>query len=255
MPITRAIARIQLLIDLSAAVRLLSASIQIKKGTRLIHSSTGNPATVTISQETSMVIAVPSGATANITGTYALATLTAYSNLRQSISTTVTSSPTQPGQPVVTAAVVIFAGGVAWYLAGVAGAVGDEAAILTPPDEAGGHPDDSQCPNAKPTCSDCGGINSICILPSAGCTCEDSKPETCPQQKPNCDAETCKGDENNKCTVENKGCGCVQAGPTCPDATEAMFCSQCGGEGSDVSKCSDGAPCCVGVGDVPQYIN
>jgi hypothetical protein len=140
---------------------------------------------------------------------------------------------------------VIFAGGVAWYLAGV---VGGEAAILTTPNEAGGHPDDAQCPNPKSKCSECGGVNGICVLSNGGCTCEDSE-ATCPQEKPDCDAETCQGSENNQCTVENKGCDCERTRPSCPDPTEALFCSQCGGEDSDMSKCSDGAPCCTGVGD------
>lgn len=206
---------------------------------------------MTTQPQTSVVTAAPTDASTTVTGTYALATLTAFTNLRQSITTTVTMSPTQSDQPAATAAVVIFAGGVAWYLASVIG----EAAILNgPPDEAGGHPDDARCPTPKTKCADCGGANGICTSPNGGCACDDSPQETCPQEKPACEAELCKGDENNKCTVENQGCDCQPPEPSCPDPTEALFCPDCGGEESDTSKCRDGEPCCKGVSEASPKV-
>jgi hypothetical protein len=214
---------------------------------------TGNPTSVTAPLETAIVTAAPSGASGTVTGTYALATLTAFSNLRQSITTTVTVSPTQPGEPAATAAVVIFAGGVAWYLAGV---VGGEAAVLSgPPNEAGGHPDDTSCPNPKSKCKDCGGNNGVCVSPNGGCAC-DNMEETCPEEKPKCSADTCKGDKDNKCTVENKGCDC-EAAATCPDEKDQILtCDKCGGAEPDIQKCTDGnAPCCKGVSDPLRNIS
>lgn len=52
------------------------------------------------------------------TGTYMMATMTEYKDLRQAITATITTAPTKTGEPGDEIAVVIFAGDVAWYLAG-----------------------------------------------------------------------------------------------------------------------------------------
>lgn len=65
----------------------------------------------------SVVTATQSGQT--VTGTYVLETILSYSELRQSITTTVTVTATSNGvAEVKTAAAVVLAGGVSWFLAG-----------------------------------------------------------------------------------------------------------------------------------------
>jgi hypothetical protein len=235
---------------------------------------------------TSIVTAAPSGGETgvpDVIGTYAQATLTQYQNLRESITTNLVVSPTQEGLPAATVAAVIFAGGVAWYLAGL---VGGEAAALTAPKEGGpGHEDDPTCPGQKPSCADCAATLGFCAEPNPGCACEEEEEEdkcpttqpsceatecagtdgkctlgdlkdcecegTCPtgDKKPKCEDETCKGDENNKCTLEHKDCECTKK--ECPEDIDAPFCPACGGEETEQTLCQDG-PCCKGVSD-PYY--
>jgi len=65
------------------------------------------------------ITATQSGKT--VTGIFALQTLTSYSSLRQAVTTTVIKTTTNPdgSTAVKTAAAVVFAGGVAWFLAGM----------------------------------------------------------------------------------------------------------------------------------------
>ncbi|KAF2277259.1 uncharacterized protein EI97DRAFT_417431 [Westerdykella ornata] len=190
-----------------------------------------------ISGETS----APSGAPS---ATFALATLTQYKDLRESITATLTVSPTQSGEPAATVAAVVFAGGVAWYLAGYVGA---EAAALTAPKEAPpGHENDEKCKDVTPKCKDCGATLGFCVEPNPGCACDDKEEEKkCPEKKPSCEATECKGD-NGKCTLDGlKDCECEES-IKCPDDIDAPFCSACGGEEADTAQCAGGAPCCKG---------
>ena len=77
-----------------------------------------------------MVTVTTIGETA--TGTFELDTLTQFSGLRQSITTTTTvaaTTTTDGGTGLETAAVVVLAGGVAWFLAGRLGAVKDSSEL------------------------------------------------------------------------------------------------------------------------------
>lgn len=65
---------------------------------------------------TSIVTVATSGHTA--TGTFELDSLTAYKGLRQSITTTAVATNTNGQASQATEAVVVLAGGVAWFLAG-----------------------------------------------------------------------------------------------------------------------------------------
>lgn len=75
----------------------------------LTSEPTGTPLLTTITASQSSKI---------VTGTYVLQTITSYSKLRESITTTVTSTTTATdgSTGVQTAAAVILAGGVAWFL-------------------------------------------------------------------------------------------------------------------------------------------
>lgn len=107
--------------------------------------------------------------------------MTEYGSLRQSItiSTTVTATTTG-GNSLETVAVVVLAGGVAWFLAGgyhsVLGHVeslimpsldasGGAAAFaaLQAPENAKDHDDDEKCSNPENKCSECGGEAQICM--------------------------------------------------------------------------------------------
>lgn len=121
-------------------------------------------------------------------------TLTQYKDLRESITAAITVSPTQSGEPAATVAAVVFAGGVAWYLAGL---VGGEAAALTVPEEGGGgHENDESCNGDKPQCKDCGATLGFCVAPNPGCACEEEKNQ-CPETKPSCEVTECKGEDGN----------------------------------------------------------
>jgi hypothetical protein len=76
-------------------------------------------------------------------GIYALATLTTYVGLRDTVTTTVEVAPTQAGSPEVLVVIAILPGGVAWFLSSVAG--GEAAMVPVPPPEAPGHPKDESC--------------------------------------------------------------------------------------------------------------
>ncbi|KAH5400317.1 hypothetical protein HBI47_197940 [Parastagonospora nodorum] len=231
--------------------------------------------------QTTKVVAQASATTGGVTGVYALATLAAFSNLREKITATITipaSQATGASTPEKVVPVVVYAGGVAWYLATVSGG---EAAALTPPIEPAGHPNDNTCPAKKTACKDCGGKSGICVSPNTGCGCEQN---SCPKDKPTCDDKKCKGDKgkctfealdgcecgsscptgdkkpkckdtkcqggsDNKCTVQNKGCECDQQ--KCPSEEDLPFCSDCGGEENDKSICGGHTPCCKQ--DAPEF--
>ncbi|CAI6342584.1 unnamed protein product [Periconia digitata] len=202
-----------------------------------------DPAATTAQPLVTSVVTAPtsSGSTSAGSATYALATLTEYKDLRESITATITVSPTQSGEPADTVAAVVFAGGVAWYLASFVGA---EAAALAAPKEAPpSHRDDERCEGEKSKCEDCGATLGFCVEPNPGCACEEE--EKCPEQKPSCEATECKGDEG-KCTLGDlKDCECEENNE-CPDDMDSPFCSACGGEMVDRAQCSGDSPCCNG---------
>jgi hypothetical protein len=67
--------------------------------------------------------------------------------------------------------------------------------------------DNPKCELPAPKCKDCEGIEGICTTLKPGCPCER---EQCPSEMPDCADEDCKGDENNQCTAQNKGCECAR---------------------------------------------
>ncbi|MCJ1280191.1 hypothetical protein MMC21_008018 [Puttea exsequens] len=128
-----------------------------------------------------------------------------------------------------TAVAIILAGGVSWFLAGLIGDVTAAEAALEAPDTDPDHPDDSKCPDPKDKCSDCGGGDGqICTTgPSANCACDT---QTCPtgDQEPQCSDPQCKGEDDNKCTVDQKGCACTPK-EECLTGLDTPVCDQCGG--------------------------
>ncbi|KAI9682232.1 MAG: hypothetical protein M1817_000286 [Caeruleum heppii] len=213
----------------------------------------------------STVTATQDGQT--VVGTFALETLPAYADLRQSITTTLlsTSTATDGATVVETAAAVVMAGGVAWILAGYVGDAAIAEAVLEAPKEAGeDHQDDKSCPTPQKACSDCGGKEGMCTTGDAtGCVCEEKGcPESpppcdeacaakdgkctagdnngcdcnaeCPakDQMPQCVDEDCKGGEDKRCTANNAGCECT----SCPTYEETLFCEDCGGGSEEKCK-------------------
>jgi len=78
----------------------------------------GTPGNPLSSQVSTTVTAIQSDRTA--TGTFALETVSSYTSLRQSITTSVSLTTTASGGTgIETAVAVIFAGGVSWILAGI----------------------------------------------------------------------------------------------------------------------------------------
>jgi hypothetical protein len=119
-----------------------------------------------------------------------LATLTAYADLRDTITTTVKVAPTPSGSPETLAVVTILPGGVAWILTSVAGC--EPAMAPAPPLEAEGHPKDETCNGGQPDCKACGGKLGFCVSPNAGCAC---KMPRCPTRKPSCAGQECAGSD------------------------------------------------------------
>ncbi|KAL2071514.1 hypothetical protein VTL71DRAFT_12749 [Oculimacula yallundae] len=175
-----------------------------------------------------------------VVGTYVLETLTSYSNLRQSFTTTLVVTETGTGA-VKTAAAVIMAGGAAWFLAGFAGDAGVGEKILEPPKDGDRNPDDKTCPSPRQSCSSCGAIGQICAVgTSAGCVCDESTAD-CPSgaDKPKCSDVNCAPDANNKCTKDHPGCDC-EPKEECPgDVDDVIMCHNCGGE---INGCCKGDP-------------
>jgi hypothetical protein len=142
---------------------------------------------------TSVVTATASGQTA--VGTFALQTVPAWAALRESQTVTISETPTATGDAggaVKTAAVVVFAGGVAWFLASYAGEVG---ILQAPKDVGASHKDDGSCPEPRKLCDDlqCLGISELnmCLVsPNMGCACID---KSCPYQKLKCSNTDCQG--------------------------------------------------------------
>ncbi|KAH4074369.1 hypothetical protein HBI25_233920 [Parastagonospora nodorum] len=174
-------------------------------------------------------------------------TLDEYKGLRASTTVSLTETATASGANggLETVAAVVFAGGVAWYLASQNAAAA--AIVFQPPPQKpeGSREDDNTCKNNgnKPDCDDCGG-NTPLGLCSKGdkqnCPCEeqncpkDGPPkcsaqdcsgsneglkcnangqlkgcQCCPAEAPTCDADDCKGDDKDKCQADKfKGCGC-----------------------------------------------
>ncbi|KAL9107869.1 MAG: hypothetical protein Q9227_007287 [Pyrenula ochraceoflavens] len=125
---------------------------------------------------------------------------------------------------------MILAGGVTWILDSVIGDAALAESILEAPEDADGHEDDSKCPE-KEKCSDCGGHGNMCTTGSnAGCACDQDE---CPDPKPSCSDDKCKGNDENVCTNENAGCPCDS---TCPD--EKPQCSDPKCQGDDNQKCT-----------------
>ncbi|KAL9622245.1 MAG: hypothetical protein Q9160_003428 [Pyrenula sp. 1 TL-2023] len=216
----------------------------LSKSSRLFESNVllGNKNAPSGSLTTSVITATQSGKT--VTGTFALETITSLSSLRQSITTTVTATPTSGGE-AKTAAAVILAGGVAWLLAEAIGDAAVVEAAIEAPEAPEGHKDDKTCPNPEHKCSDCGGVASVCVTKDGGCRCNNGKctiedvkncdcEESCPKgdQQPTCDSDDCKG-VDGKCTIKNKGCECKDS---CPDHEMTPFCDDCGGNNNKKCK-------------------
>ena len=121
------------------------------------------------------------------TATYALATIAEYASLKKQM--TVTVDEAGANGAIQTAVAIIGAGGLAWVLAGFAGEAG-AAEILNPPERPGDA--DNHCSDKLPQCSDCLGVDGICLAPDhVGCPCEE---HFCPG--PNdltCEDEDCNG--------------------------------------------------------------
>ncbi|KAG8530662.1 uncharacterized protein KY384_004017 [Bacidia gigantensis] len=187
------------------------------------------------------------------TGTYELATLSEYSNLRQHMTITTTQSATTSGNNgLETVAAVVLAGGVAWFLADFSGAAA-AAAALKPPDSAENHEDDKQCPDPEHKCSECDGKLDICTSgKDSGCAC---KPADCPadeaDDQPKCSDPACNGKDDKCTTGDHTDCNCKKDEcpadghddqPKCSDDTckdllkDPLFCTDCGGY-DDQGKC------------------
>lgn len=125
--------------------------------------------------------------TNSVVATFALETISSYASLRQSITTTftVTTTASDGKTGLETAAAVIAAGGVAFFLAGVAGDLASAEEVLeapSPPED--GHEDDPKCPGTKTKCSDCAGTGGMCTTgDNVGCACDGN---ACPPTKPKC---------------------------------------------------------------------
>lgn len=210
-------------------LRSKSPSISTLKLTRL-----GNKDGSTATPPLTTVTATPSNGP-TVVGTYALESISSYASLKQSITTTVTVTTTSNGQTgVETAAAIVMAGGVAWFLAGFTGDAAAAQGALVPPPTSDGHTDDPGCPSSKSKCSDCSGSGGMCTTGSnSGCACDDSCPTR--DQQPKCSDDNCKGDDQDKCTVNNKGCQCT-SDDTCPEDLDTLFCDDCGGSNDD-EKC------------------
>lgn len=79
------------------------------------------PSTSSPSPKLTTVTATPPGQTQVVIGTYALQSISSYSKLRQNITTTLSTSVTATDGTVgiETAAAVVLAGGVSWFLIGM----------------------------------------------------------------------------------------------------------------------------------------
>ncbi|KAF2661766.1 hypothetical protein K491DRAFT_647028 [Lophiostoma macrostomum CBS 122681] len=152
-------------------------------------------------------------------------TLDDYRSLRASttieLTETATASRSGAGSELETVAAVVFAGGVAWYLACSCS-----------------EGDDEKCQNDghKPDCDDCGGNNPLALCSSGAqqfCPCEEQQ---CPADTPpSCGALECAGEESNlQCTVNGKLKGC-QCCPTDPPKCDDEQC-----QGDDKEKCQSG---------------
>lgn len=111
-------ARLRQLAESIVNVSCLGSGIMKSKSTnpRISIGAKDEPQGSAINPTLTTVTASQSDKTA--TGTYALETITSLTNLRQSMTTTVTTSPTSSGSAVETAVAVVLAGGVIWILAG-----------------------------------------------------------------------------------------------------------------------------------------
>ena len=115
------------------------------------------------------------------------------------------------------------------------GMTGDAAAAeaaLEAPKSDPKHENDKKCPNPQKKCSECGGKDGpICTSGSeANCACEPSK---CPtgEKQPKCADPKCKGNDDDKCTVENKDCECKpDEKDECPKDEDILTCEECGGK-------------------------
>lgn len=133
-----------------------------------------------------------------------------------------------------------------------------EAAVaesaLEAPTNAEDHPDDKRCPDPESKCSDCLALNGMCTTgEAAGCSCEE---ESCPtgDKQPKCSDPKCEGNDDKKCTNENKGCECTEA---CPSGDQQPKCSDPICKGDDDKKCTNenkGCECADNSKDCPSKI-
>ncbi|KAF2281485.1 uncharacterized protein EI97DRAFT_447448 [Westerdykella ornata] len=145
-------------------------------------------------------------------------TLEEYNGLRASttISMTETATATGAESELETVAAVVFAGGIAWYLAC-------------------SREDDQSCKSEgqKPDCEDCGGNTPLGLCASGNqqnCPCEEQE---CPKDDPpSCPAPECSGDDTSlQCSTRGKlkGCQC------CPEKLPTCEKDDCKGNNDD--KC------------------
>ncbi|KAF2200687.1 hypothetical protein GQ43DRAFT_373221 [Delitschia confertaspora ATCC 74209] len=129
-------------------------------------------------------------------------TMTEYKKLRASTTITLAETATLTGDSQVeTVVAVVFAGGIAWWLA------------CKPQDS---KEDDKSCKKPKEDCAQCGGANKLDLCssgPKEGCPCEEK--QECPKDgPPACTSPACGGDDGNaKCKAKGKtkGCNCCPA--------------------------------------------
>lgn len=69
---------------------------------------------------------------------------------------------------------------------------------------------------------------------ASGCACEST---SCPtgDQELQCSDPSCKGGNDNKCTVDDQGCDCAED-PECPIGLDTLACHECG-DADQESKC------------------
>lgn len=147
----------------------------------------GNPVSGSSDQNFTTIIktAVDAGTgdVATVTAVYVLETMTAFAELKQSLTTTTTHSS---GSAIETMVAVIAPGGVVWVLSELIGdAVLEEVVVHSSP-EVENSPEDTSCPAPKLACSDpaCSGFRDMCTMESStGCVCENKQ---CPSEGLNC---------------------------------------------------------------------
>ncbi|KAH3967235.1 hypothetical protein HBH98_212710 [Parastagonospora nodorum] len=150
-----------------------------------------------------------------------------YHDLRASttISLTETAITSGAGPGLETVAAVVFAGGIAWYLASQNEATA--AILFQPPPQKpeGSREDDHSCKDQgeEPDCDNGGGNNpwGLCSRHCTDITAGPCEEQNCPKDKTaSCPAQDCNGNDSSlQCTAKGKlkGCQCCpEKLPKCP---------------------------------------